>query len=247
MPIGEIVSAVGSIAGAVISGKKSSKAAKKQADTMAEAQKYAADLQWKQYQQNREDLAPWREAGGRALKQLQSRVAAGPGDYTQSPGYEFAFNEGLRALNRNYAKSGALGSGAHKKALIQYGQGMAANDYDRYLNRYYQSLQPLQYLEGTGRGATNTTAQLGAQTAANVGQQHLNSMADVAALQRQAADYRNSGFVNALNLGLGGLNQLSGLSQLGGGTGAGYAGVNYSASSGGGPSGYGGVRYSASK
>jgi len=37
-------------------------------------------------EQGRADLAPWRQAGVDALGQLQSKIAAGPGEFEKSPG-----------------------------------------------------------------------------------------------------------------------------------------------------------------
>jgi hypothetical protein len=128
----------------------------------------AMDTIWKQYQQTREELAPWREAGTRAVGELERRVFAGPGDYTKSPGYDFRFKEGQRALNANYAAQGAMGTGAHQKALMQYGQDIATNDYQNFLNRYYQSLQPLQTLSGMGQNAVVQGGQFGERAAEGV-------------------------------------------------------------------------------
>lgn len=154
---------------------------------------------WEMYKQAREDLAPWRESGGRAVTELEKRVMAGPGDYTRSPGYQFRFNEGLRALNANYASQGALGSGAHKKALMQYGQNLATEDYERFLDRYYRSLTPLQTLSGLGLSAAGTTVGAGQNTAPAI-----------AGLQMEQAAARASSFGNLMGIAGEGLGSLFG-------------------------------------
>jgi len=63
---GGALAAAGAVGGAVIGGS----AAKKAAKTQANAANNAADMQWQQYQQTREDMAPWRNVGGGALGML---------------------------------------------------------------------------------------------------------------------------------------------------------------------------------
>ena len=53
--------------GSILSGVLGANAAKKGARASADASRYAADLQYKQYKQGREDMAPWRKAGANAL------------------------------------------------------------------------------------------------------------------------------------------------------------------------------------
>lgn len=61
-----------------------------------------------------------------------------------TPGYQFTFDQGLKALqNSQFAKGNALGGGA-AKALVNYGEGMASTNYQQtyqnamneYLNSY---------------------------------------------------------------------------------------------------------------
>jgi len=48
----------------------------------------------------------------------------GQGSFSSSPAYQFAYNQGLEAVNRKYAKD--LGSGARGQALQDYGMGAAS-------------------------------------------------------------------------------------------------------------------------
>ena len=162
--------------------------------------KKGQDTIWKMYEQTREDLAPWRESGTRAVQELEKRVFAGPGNYTKSPGYDFRFKEGQRALNANYAAEGAMGGGAHQKALMQYGQDIATNDYQNFLNRYYNSLSPLQSLSGLGQA-----------TAVQGGQMGMNAAQQVANLQVAQGASRASSFGNLMGLAGEGLGSLYGL------------------------------------
>ncbi|RPI76749.1 MAG: hypothetical protein EHM41_26830 [Chloroflexi bacterium] len=144
-------------------------AAGKAAEQQTNALNYATDVANKQYEQNRADLAPWREAGKNALTSLVNKVGAGPGEFTRSPGYSFRLNEGTKALERSAAAKGGLLSGGTGKALTRYAQDYATSDYDNFLRRYYESLNPLQTLAGVGQSSSAQTAALGAQNAAQTG------------------------------------------------------------------------------
>jgi hypothetical protein len=55
--------------------------------------------------------------------------------YQQSPGYQFQFDQGVRAVDANAAASHMLRSGATGKALETFGQGLANTDFGNYYNR----------------------------------------------------------------------------------------------------------------
>jgi len=82
--------------------------------------------------------------------------------FRTDPGYQFAFDEGTKALQNSAAARGILNSGATAKALTRYGQGVADQQYGNYFAR-------LQSLAGLGQTATTSTGQFGAQAAANQG------------------------------------------------------------------------------
>ena len=190
--------AAGSIIGSSVLGYK---AAGDAADAQVEASRLANETQWKMYNQNRDDLAPWRDAGSNALTSLVGKVNAGPGDYTASPGYQFRLDEGNKNILAKASANGRYNSGATDKALVEYGQNFATNDYDNFLNRYYQSLTPLQSLAGVGQNAVNTTSSMGANTANSVSNNQLAAGEARASGYVNQANAINSGFNNALSLG----------------------------------------------
>lgn len=142
-----------------------SDAARRAANTQVDAAGNATNAIMTQYWQNRADLAPWREAGVNALAQLVSKVGAGPGEFTTSPGYQFRLSEGQKAVERSAAAKGKQLSGATMKALDRYSQDYATSDYDNFLRRYYESLNPLQSLAGVGQTAVTNTAAMGTNAA----------------------------------------------------------------------------------
>lgn len=60
-----------------ITGKTAAKSAEKAGQMQSDSAKYAADLQNKQYEQTRQDMQPWMQAGQRALGGLESFVFGG--------------------------------------------------------------------------------------------------------------------------------------------------------------------------
>ena len=52
-----------------------------------------------------------------------------------SPGYQYRVDEGRKAIERSAAAQGMLNSGQTLRQLQEYGQGAAAEEYDRGFNR----------------------------------------------------------------------------------------------------------------
>lgn len=67
---------------------------------------------------------PFMAQRGQYQTQL-SRLMANPGEFSSSPAYQFAYTQGLDAINRK----GGVRSGAKLAQLMQYGQGMAGQQY----------------------------------------------------------------------------------------------------------------------
>jgi hypothetical protein len=167
----------------------------------------------------RADLEPWRQAGIAGLNKVTPMIQAGPGEFTKSPGYDFRLGEGVKALERGAAAKGMQISGRENKALTEYGQNFATLDYDNFLNRYYQSLNPGLALAGLGQTATSNTANLGtssANTAANLTSNTGTNVANLtsslgsqmAGLTNTAGQQRASAYSGLGNMYTGSLNQL---------------------------------------
>src|ERR1043166_1460447 len=149
MPIG----AVASLGSAAIGAGGSLLAA----NTQADAQKQALALQQKEFNTGRADLAPYRDVGQNALYTLAGfyglptpNSPGGPGaiqnalqNFTQTPDYQFAFQQGERALNNSLAARGLGVSGAGIKGAQEFGQGLASQQFTNYWNK-------LQGLAGMG-------------------------------------------------------------------------------------------------
>jgi hypothetical protein len=182
-------------------------AASSGASAQANAANRAAELSNEQYQQTRQDQAPYREAGYTALNQLiplsSNYKKFGMDQFQQDPGYAFRLSEGQKALDRSAAARGGLISGGALKAAQRYGQDMGSQEYTNAFNRYQSErsaqLNPLQSLAGIGQSATNFVGQAGANNAANVGNYMTGAAAAGAAGQVGAANAISSGLGSYMN------------------------------------------------
>lgn len=120
-----------------------------------------------------------------------SQPAGGDFEYRgfqETPGYQYALDQGQQAIARNAAARGMNLSGATLQALQAHRQGMAQQEYDTYLNR-------LASTANVGQTATNQTAAFGANAANNIG----NAYTQMG--QARASGYagQNAAFQGALN------------------------------------------------
>lgn len=54
--------------------------------------------------------------------------------FNTSPGYQFAFDQGVKGLDRSAAARGMLGSGNQQQDLVKFGQGIANQEYGKWLS-----------------------------------------------------------------------------------------------------------------
>jgi hypothetical protein len=160
--IGAGVSAAGAIGGSLIS----SSASKSAANTQAAAAETATQASENEAAQTQATLAPFVASGANATNQLAADLSgANPtGELTQlqnTPGYNFALQQGEEATQNSYAPRGLAGSGAAEKGAINYAEGLAENTYQTNL------LNPLQFVANQGENAAAQTGALGTQNVAN--------------------------------------------------------------------------------
>jgi hypothetical protein len=198
---------ISAVAGAsVVSGAMGASAAKKAAQTQADATRYASDLQYQAAQQAREDLGPYRELGYSTLKDIEgmkpyltqqfaSQEALAP---YLDPSMAFRMRYGTQATERlANVGQGAL-SGNTLRGLTEFGQGLASTEYGNAFNRAQTEraniYNTLANIAGMGQGAVNTGVGVGQTAAQSAGQ------LAVGGAQAQA-----SGIVGAANAMSGGL------------------------------------------
>lgn len=166
-----------SVIGAITGSNKQAKAAQNAADTQAAATDRASQIQQQMYDQTRQDLSPYTNAGTTALSQLMGQMGEG-GYFNQTysgqdtyddPSYKFRLQQGLDSVQSGAAGQGGLLSGATQKALSDYGQQSASQEYQNAYNRFNAD-QTNQYnrlanLVGVGQNAAAMTGNAGTQTA----------------------------------------------------------------------------------
>jgi hypothetical protein len=220
LAIGLGATAAGGIASAAIGANASESAAQ----TQANSEQGAINLQQQEWQTQQGNEAPFLQAGESGLSQLQSDVtnpafSQYPGGTFQAPtaaqaeqypGEQFQLQQGAQAIDENAAATGNLNSGTTGEALQNYGQNLAQTDYG---NVYNQALQ--QYMTNYGVWNQDTTnqvnrlqslAQLGSNTAAQLGQQGqaaaTNAGNEIVG-QGTALASGTVGAANAINSGIG--------------------------------------------
>lgn len=233
---------------AIIGGISSSSAASaqkkaSQSATNATVQANRENIEYQKwlYSDQKEQAAPWYNAGVDAITQLQQaiqngtynldmskidqktytpNVFSGNIDLTQDPSYQFRLKQGVDALDMSAASKGMLQSGAQEKAITQYGQDLASQEYGNVFNRALQvnqtnnadalnavqvnnasNLNTLNLLSGELNNRFNRTASV-----AGTGQNALNTITNAAqnmgtAVGASTLNTGNALATNAINQG----------------------------------------------
>lgn len=205
MPIaGPIIGAVA----AVGSGLIASSAAKKAANTQAQASRDATAAQQRMFEEQKALQEPFRQGGLTAQNQILQLLGIGgdanaPGygslaksfgtdQFQQDPGYAFRQSEGMKALERSAAARGGLLSGGTMKGIQRFGQDLASQEYQNAFNRYQVEraarLNPLQSLMGSGQSSANVLTGAAGQMGQNEATNLMN-----------AGQARASGYVGSAN------------------------------------------------
>ena len=167
---------------------------RKKARTIAAAQAQAAA-------QHKESTATWQiEADRLKGDSDKSLVGYDPGkarsDYLRStPGYNFRFDEGVRAIDASGSSKGDLLSGQGQKRLTEFGQGIASQEYGNEFSRLLQ-------MSGIGLNA----ATIKANTAVGAG----NQLANLSSLQGRQDQQTTSNYNDLLQGGVRDYSYLSG-------------------------------------
>lgn len=165
------------VIGAITGSNSQAKAAKSAANQQYQASQDANKIQKDMYDQTRKDLSPYAQAGGTALSQLMGGM--GPNgqfmqeysgqDIYDDPSYQFRLQQGQDSIQSGAAAQGGLLSGATQKALLNFGQDAASQEYGNAYNRFNAD-QTNQYnrlsnLVGLGQNAAAQQGNAGMQTA----------------------------------------------------------------------------------
>lgn len=154
------------IGSAVIGGVAQGSAAKKAAKAQSKAASDDIAFQRETRDIVRGDFAPAREIGTNALRGYAYELGMGEAPegwqgYQQSPGFQFALDQGNANINALAGARGGLHSGATLQALQNNGFGMAQQDYGSWLSR-------IGGLVDTGQSAAGMSGQASQNAAAGV-------------------------------------------------------------------------------
>ena len=176
----------GAVAGSAISAIGSKSAA----NTQAGAQEQAAQIQQNMFDTVQGNEQPFINAGQNATGTLQQLLGLKPGgvgtlpngyllqtgaapfsssEVTNSPGYQFAQQQGLQQVANSEAPNVGALSGPALKALTQFSTGTAAQYYNDYFNQYNTQFQQQQTAQNNIFNRLSNIAGLGQNAAGNLG------------------------------------------------------------------------------
>lgn len=217
-----------------------SNAALQGAQDQAQAAEYAAQLQQQMFEQIQGNLSPYMKMGQSGIAPLEQLMGIGQpggvlnsyfgkpipgpswqptmGQLAQTPGYQFALQQGLQATQNQFAGQGLGISGAETKGAVNYAEGLASTTYQQQFQNYLAQQQQgygqqmgqrdatfgrLSGLVGSGQNAAAGLGQFGMQSATNQGQ-FLTSGAAATAGGLLGSANALAGGLGAFGQGLGG-------------------------------------------
>lgn len=211
-----IVGAIGSARGASAVADSSAESARISAESSERvagmqlgASREANAMQMAMYNQTRADQAPWRIAGEGALKRIEEfpdfSFNAEEFNFMQDPSYDWRLSQGVEALDRSASARGNVLSGGQQKAITEYGQDMASQEYSNAFNRH-MSEQQFDYNTAIGEHNINLGKE---QSLAGLGQSSTNALASAgSSTANSMANNTMSGASNAGNAITSGTNQI---------------------------------------
>ncbi len=131
-----------------------------------------------------------------------------------TPGYQFALQQGQNALQASAAANGSLLTGGTLNALDSYSQGLADTNYNNIYNQALQGYQTnyntwanqqaneynrLAAMSGTGQTAAQQLGSLGSTTAGQIGNTLSNTAAQIGQQMNNAGAAIASGYTGAAN------------------------------------------------
>jgi len=203
-------------AGGIMGGRSAKKESRRMRKTMlriAEMQQQSGRetlaFQKESLETARGDVAPWRQAGANALGKYQQMLSKGAGEFKESPGYKYRMEQANKAVERSAAARGSSLSGQTLSALQEQSQGMASNEYQNFINRYYQKMDPYKQMSQQGFNAATGQANMQMQgsgqmatTMANTSNQYGNALTQMAG-QRYQERSAASPLMQGIQQGLG--------------------------------------------
>jgi hypothetical protein len=169
------------LGGSVISGALGASSSRSASRSQERATQMATEEQRRQFDLSRQDMMPWLNSGRNALGQLDDLARGDTSSFFTDPGYNFARTEGMRGIERSAAARGGATGGNALRALTQFNQGMASQQFGDFYNR------------------TAARAGVGQTTANNLATLGQNSANSISGLLQAGGDARASGIMGQAN------------------------------------------------
>ncbi len=201
-------------AGSLVGGLLSSNAASNAASTQANAANNAMNMSQAQWQQVRQGLMPYMNAGQGATNSLMGNLGALTAPFNPNmqqleatPGYQFDLQQGLESTQNGFAAKGLGVSGASMKGAADYANGLAQNTYAQQAQIYYQNQQnAYNKLMGVSQLGENAAAGTG-----QIGQGYLNTSTNAMMGSANASAAGDIAGANAWSNALAGVGNASGM------------------------------------
>lgn len=198
LPTAALISGGLTAAGGLASSVIGANAATSAAQTQAAAAQKAQDTTLSMFNTVQQNLKPFQEAGLAAIPGVENLLGLGPNGTSgiltqleQTPGYQFAKQQGLLATQSGFAAQGLGQSGAALKGAANYAEGLAGTTYQ---NVFQNFLDTLKTGAGVGESLGQFTGQASGQLSGLIGQQGAATAAGTVG----AANAISGGISNAL-------------------------------------------------
>lgn len=193
------IAAVGTVAGAVISGNATDSAANTAAQTAANNNQLQSQI----YSSNTANEQPFITRGNTAGSNYNALIGLPSSTdpnaasnafstFQNSDGYQFRLNQGEQALNTGYAAKGLIQSGAAMKGINAFAQGTASDEFQKYLGN-------LSNQQGVGLSGANALAGVGTNYANAVSSNNNNAATVAGNADIAGANSVNNSITNGLN------------------------------------------------
>lgn len=200
MPPAIVAAGIGA-AGAIGGGLLASHGASKAANSQQQSDAAAIAEQRREYDQARQDFAPYLGAGTAAIPQIEDLIGLNGNDKATAaisalksyPEYQSLYGNGLETILQNASATGGLRGGNTQGALADFGRDTLSSVLADQLSR-------LGGLAGMGQGAAGSVGGLGA-----------NSANQISTLMRAQGDASASGSLAQAGIWSGVLNNLASL------------------------------------
>lgn len=192
------MSFIGNALGSITGANAQAHAQQQAASTQAAATDRATQLQQEMYEKTRKDLQPYTQAGVSGVNSLSGLLGlngqASQQALQQDPSYQFRLQTGLDGVQSGAAAQGNLLSGATQKALNNYAQSTASQEYGNTFNR-------LLGISQLGENAAAQTGNSGNSVAQSVANNTMQGANAIAAGQIAQGNTHANNMQNLLGLG----------------------------------------------